>query len=74
LAITAGAETGIVLMAAIWASIASQPQISPLSGLGRAVANTVATLKRRLSDRYRPELHYMRGPGPKWHERHPSAN
>ena len=20
--------------------------------------------------RYRPELHYMRGPGPKWHERH----
>src|ERR1044071_1812604 len=20
--------------------------------------------------RYRPERHYMRGPGPKWHERH----
>jgi hypothetical protein len=20
--------------------------------------------------RYRPELHYMRGRGPKWHERH----
>jgi len=20
--------------------------------------------------RYRPELHYMRGPGPKWIERH----
>jgi hypothetical protein len=20
--------------------------------------------------RYRPELHYMRGPGPKWYERH----
>jgi hypothetical protein len=20
--------------------------------------------------RYRPELHYMRGPGPKWFERH----
>jgi hypothetical protein len=19
---------------------------------------------------YRPELHYMRGPGPKWHARH----
>jgi hypothetical protein len=19
---------------------------------------------------YRPELHYMRGPGPKWHEKH----
>jgi hypothetical protein len=23
-----------------------------------------------LSDPYRPELHYMRGPGPKWRERH----
>jgi hypothetical protein len=21
-------------------------------------------------NRYRPELHYMRGPGPKWFERH----
>ena len=25
---------------------------------------------RYLSDRYRPELHYMRGPGPKWLEKH----
>jgi hypothetical protein len=23
-----------------------------------------------MSDRYRPELHYMRGPGPKWLEKH----
>jgi hypothetical protein len=23
-----------------------------------------------LMNRYRPELHYMRGPGPKWIERH----
>ena len=23
-----------------------------------------------LMNRYRPELHYMRGPGPKWLERH----
>jgi hypothetical protein len=22
------------------------------------------------SDRYRPERHYMRGPGPKWHAKH----
>ncbi|MET0688763.1 MAG: hypothetical protein ABWY38_06155 [Methyloceanibacter sp.] len=21
-------------------------------------------------DRYRPERHYMRGPGPKWHAKH----
>lgn len=25
---------------------------------------------RELTDPYRPELHYMRGPGPKWHARH----
>src|SRR5262245_17878936 len=25
---------------------------------------------RHLTDRYRPELHYMRGPGPKWLEKH----
>jgi hypothetical protein len=26
-----------------------------------------------LSDPYRPELHYMRGPGPKWHAKHDST-
>jgi hypothetical protein len=25
---------------------------------------------RKVFDPYRPELHYMRGPGPKWRERH----
>lgn len=24
----------------------------------------------RACDPYRPERHYMRGPGPKWHARH----
>jgi hypothetical protein len=24
-------------------------------------------------DPYRPELHYMRGPGPKWREKHGNA-
>jgi hypothetical protein len=24
-----------------------------------------------LADNYRPEMHYMRGPGPKWFEKHP---
>jgi hypothetical protein len=27
-------------------------------------------LFRDLLSSYRPELHYMRGPGPKWRERH----
>lgn len=26
------------------------------------------------SDPYRPELHYMRGPGPKWREKHARAD
>lgn len=28
----------------------------------------------RLFDTYRPELHYMRGPGPKWREKHQAAD
>jgi hypothetical protein len=27
-------------------------------------------LAKSLFDPYRPELHYMRGPGPKWHAKH----
>jgi hypothetical protein len=27
-------------------------------------------LRTPLVDAYRPELHYMRGPGPKWQEKH----
>jgi len=27
-------------------------------------------LHKALFDTYRPELHYMRGPGPKWREKH----
>jgi hypothetical protein len=28
------------------------------------------TLANALFDPYRPELHYMRGPGPKWRAKH----
>jgi hypothetical protein len=33
-------------------------------------------VSKELFDPYRPELHYMRGPGPKWREKHgaPAAN
>ena len=34
-----------------------------LAGLGRE-------LLKGFVDPYRPERHYMRGPGPKWRERH----
>jgi hypothetical protein len=31
-------------------------------------------LLRIAADPYRPELHYMRGPGPKWHARQREQN
>ena len=43
-----------------------------------AVGRLVDRLKTRWRqetspDRYRPEKHYMRGPGPKWHAKHERA-
>jgi hypothetical protein len=34
------------------------------------IAEPLRRLLRDWFDPYRPELHYMRGPGPKWHEKH----
>ena len=34
------------------------------------VADALRKVVHDLFDPYRPELHYMRGPGPRWHERH----
>lgn len=39
----------------------------------RAVIAFWRTLARDLADPYRPELHYMRGPGPKWREKYGQA-
>jgi hypothetical protein len=33
-------------------------------------AKVVGELWRAMFDAYQPELHYMRGPGPKWHAKH----
>jgi hypothetical protein len=41
--------------------------------LATRFAATALGLWRSLSDPYRPELHYMRGPGPKWRARHAAA-
>jgi hypothetical protein len=38
-----------------------------------AVVEVWRRLKDAIFDPYRPELHYMRGPGPKWREKHQSA-
>ena len=44
--------------------------LAPLrSRLNRMIADCQQTIER-IRDPYRPELHYMRGPGPKWHARH----
>jgi len=40
------------------------------NGLAADLADLFHTLTRSLFDTYRPEQHYMRGPGPKWHAKH----
>jgi hypothetical protein len=39
--------------------------------LTKDLADAIRTLMQ--FDSYRPELHYMRGPGPKWHAKHDHA-
>jgi len=41
-------------------------------GVAGDLADFVRTFKT-LFDPYRPELHYMRGPGPAWHAKHDPA-
>ena len=45
--------------------------------LAPRLAGVLRTLSRKtvqtLLDPYRPELHYMRGPGPRWHAKHDQA-
>ena len=48
--------------------MAQSANVSPAKGFAAWQALTKA-----LFDDYRPELHYMRGPGPKWHEKHDLA-
>ena len=42
-------------------------------GLAADIADLFHTLVKAVLDPYRPELHYMRGPGPKWHAKHRPA-
>ncbi|MGA2127992.1 MAG: hypothetical protein ABSG76_17800 [Xanthobacteraceae bacterium] len=41
--------------------------------LGKALADLWQTLTRDFTGAYRPELHYMRGPGPKCQAKHTVA-
>jgi hypothetical protein len=42
----------------------------PLAGISRYLAAFWAEVTRDAVRPYRPELHYMRGPGPAWHAKH----
>lgn len=42
----------------------------PFAGLGNALAAFWRDLTRDTVRPYRPELHYMRGPGPAWRAKH----
>jgi hypothetical protein len=39
-------------------------------GLRRRLLAAIARRFQGMFDSYRPELHYMRGPGPRWREKH----
>jgi hypothetical protein len=39
-----------------------------------AVANAWQAAMADQADKYRPEAHYMRGPGPKWRAKHARAS
>ena len=43
------------------------------SGFAADFADLFRSLSHAFFDNYRPELHYMRGPGPKWHAKHRPA-
>ena len=42
-----------------------------IRSLGAGVSYLRHEIAETLADNYRPEMHYMRGPGPKWFEKHP---
>jgi hypothetical protein len=47
--------------------------VFPASDLVAAAVEIWCGLQKRIFDPYRPEKHYMRGPGPKWREKHAHA-
>jgi hypothetical protein len=56
------------------AAMTKTREMAEFSGAAPARASEVwQALTKALFDPYRPELHYMRGPGPKWHEKHNPA-
>lgn len=59
---------GRAIAAAITVSAASLPR--PFAGFTDVLAISWHDLTRHLFNGYRPERHYMRGPGPAWRAKH----
>ena len=55
---------GRAIAAILGAAGPAQPRL--LSGVGQAIAAFWQELTRDVARPYRPEKHYMRGPGPAW--------
>ena len=43
---------------------------TPRTPVYTALRDLWQRLRKDLLDSYRPELHYMRGPGPRWRQKH----
>jgi hypothetical protein len=54
---------------AIAAAISGVLHPQPSSWMPPALTRFFHDFARAMLDPYRPELHYMRGPGPKWREK-----
>ena len=55
-----------------WVLAQANVQAGPHT-IGAEFIKVCLSLWRKCFDRYRPELHYMRGPGPRWHEKYGRA-
>jgi hypothetical protein len=53
-------------------SAPSAGRVNPVDtpGIFPAIAEAWRELRKGFLDTYRPELHYMRGPGPRWRQKH----
>jgi len=60
------------VMAKARTALARSAGLDGRTALAAELADILRQLKS-LFDPYRPELHYMRGPGPKWHAKHRPA-
>jgi len=59
---------GRALLAISVSAVALLPR--PFAFAGNALASFWREVTRDVASPYRPELHYMRGPGPAWRAKH----